>query len=205
MRERKKEIKEIKLTNRMVIRTACSSSLTGLHEACIALQEGACTSAIVGGANMILNPHMTIMMSSQSVLSPDGRCKTFDERADGYARGEGVVAIHIKKLSDAVRDGDPIRAVIRASCLNSDGHTSNMLQPNPDRHAVLFRQGHALAGIDDVSRMAVMECHGTGTAIGDPLEAAAVARVFGDKGIYLGSVCFFFFFFFSSSLLLPPL
>lgn len=171
-----------------VVRTACSSSLHALHEACQDLQSGACESAIVGGANIILNPHMTISMSTQSVLAPDGRCKTFDDRANGYARAEGVVAIHIKKLSDAIRDNDPIRAVIRSTCLNSDGRTSNMLQPSSESHEALFRMGHALAGIEDLERTAMIECHGTGTAVGDPLETAAVANVFGEHGIYIGSI-----------------
>ncbi|KAF7552999.1 hypothetical protein G7Z17_g3945 [Cylindrodendrum hubeiense] len=172
----------------MTIRTACSSSLTALHEACLALQSGECESAIVGGTNIILNPHMTISMSTQAILAPDGRCKTFDERADGYSRAEGVVAIHIKKLSDAIRDNDPIRAVIRSSCLNSDGRTSNLLQPSSESHEALFRMGHTLAGIEDLEKTAMIECHGTGTAVGDPLETAAVANVFGKHGIYVGSI-----------------
>ncbi|KAM0323503.1 hypothetical protein ACHAQA_008783 [Verticillium albo-atrum] len=171
----------------MVVRTACSSSLIALHEACMALYSGECESAIVGGTNIILNPCMTVFMSTQGVMSKDGRCKTFDARADGYARGEGAVAIHVKKLSDAIRDNDPIRAVIRASCLNSDGRTSNMLQPSSESHEALIRRSHALAGIQDLSKTAMIECHGTGTPIGDPLEAKAVANVFGEYGIYIGS------------------
>ncbi|KAF2195930.1 hypothetical protein K469DRAFT_545317 [Zopfia rhizophila CBS 207.26] len=172
----------------MVIRTACSSSLTGLHEACLALHSGECESAIVGGTNVILNPHMTVAMTEQGVLSVDGRCKTFDEAANGYARGEGVVAIHIKKLSDALRDGDPIRAVIRSSCLNSDGKTAGLSHPSSASHEALMRRSHSLAGISDISKTAMIECHGTGTSVGDPLEASAVARVFGQNEVYIGSV-----------------
>ena len=172
----------------MVIRTACSSSLTGLHEACLGVQRGECESAIVGSTNLILNPHMTIAMTEQGVLSPDGRCKTFDESANGYARGEGVVAVHIKKLSDAIRDNDPIRAVIRSSCANSDGKTAGLSLPSSASHEALIRRSHELAGINDFSKTAMIECHGTGTYVGDPLEATAVGRVFGDCGILIGSV-----------------
>ncbi|RFU79720.1 polyketide synthase [Trichoderma arundinaceum] len=171
----------------MVIRTACSSSLIGIHEACLDIQRGECESAIVGGTSLILNPHMTIAMTEQGVLSPDGRSKTFDASANGYARGEGVVAIHIKKLSDALRDNDPIRAVIRATCTNTDGRTAGMLQPSPTAHAALMVRSHELAGLD-VSRTAMIECHGTGTPIGDPLETTAVARVFGKHGVFIGSL-----------------
>lgn len=130
---------------------------------------------------------MTIGMSEQGVLSPDGRCKTFDASANGYARAEGVVAIQLKKLTDAIRDNDPIRAVIRSSCINSDGRTSGMTQPSSTAHHELILRSHALAGVD-ISKTAMIECHGTGTAIGDPLETAAVARAFGQHGVYIGSL-----------------
>ncbi|KAK5659385.1 hypothetical protein OQA88_1478 [Cercophora sp. LCS_1] len=171
----------------VVIRTACSSSLTALHDACMALHSGDCESAIVGGVNMILNPNMTAGMSELGVLSPEGRCKSFDARADGYARAEGAVVLHVKKLADAIRDNDPIRAVIRGSCINSDGRTIGLSQPNAESHAALIRRSHALAGFD-VSQTAMIECHGTGTSVGDPLEAGAVADVFGHVGAFIGSV-----------------
>lgn len=135
----------------------------------MAIHHGDCESAIVGGTNLILNPNMTIAMTEQGVLSPDGRCKTFDRQANGYVRGEGVVAIHIKKLADAVRDGDPIRAVIRSSCLNSDGRTAGLSQPSSGSHEALMRRSHALAGIDDLSKTAMIECHGTGTQVSSVL------------------------------------
>jgi acyl transferase domain-containing protein len=137
---------------------------------------------------MILNPQMTSAMNSQSVMAPDGRCKTFDARADGYARAEAVVAIHIKKLSDAIQDNDPIRAVIRSTCINADGRTASMSQPNSASHAELIRRSHRLAGITDFCRTAMIECHGTGTQVGDPVEASAIASVFHEKGILIGSV-----------------
>lgn len=172
----------------MTIRTACSSSLTGLHEACQALYSGECTSAVVSGTSIILTPRMTIAMTEQGVISPTGSCKSFDANADGYARGEAVSALHIKKLSDALRDGDPIRAVISSTCINNDGKTAGLSTPNTEAHEALIRRGHKLAGFSDLSKTAMVECHGTGTRIGDPIEAQAIANVFGEYGIYIGSV-----------------
>ena len=149
----------------MTIRTACSSSLTGLHEACQALYNGDCTSAIVGGTNIIMTPRMTIAMTEQGVISPTGSCKSFDASADGYARGEAVSALYIKKLSDAIRDGDPIRAVIRSTCVNNDGKTVGLTSPSTEAHEALIRRGHELAGIKDLSKTAMIECHGTGTKV----------------------------------------
>jgi len=149
----------------MTIRTACSSSLTGLHEACMALARGECTSAVVGGTSIITAPRMTIALTGQGVISPTGTCKTFDANADGYARGEGVSALYIKKLSDAVRDRDPIRAVIRSTCVNSDGKTSGLTMPSTESHEALIRRGHQVAGIHDYSKTAMIECHGTGTKV----------------------------------------
>lgn len=137
---------------------------------------------------MILDPQMTASLTAQGVLSPQGHARSFDDKADGYVRGEAVVAIQVKKLADAIRCNDPIRAVIRASCVNSDGKTAGLSQPSPESHAVLMRRSHALAGITDLSKTAMIECHGTGTQVGDPLEAGAVASVFGDHGIFIGSV-----------------
>lgn len=172
----------------MTIRTACSSALTCLHQACLSIHSGDCDSAIVGGTNLVLTPEMTVSMFQQGVLSPEGRCKTFDASADGYGRGEGVVAVHVKRLRDALRDNDPIRAIIRSSCANADGKTEGMSQPSSVSHAELMRKGHSLAGIEDLSRTAMIECHGTGTQIGDKLETTAVASVFGGSGVIIGSV-----------------
>jgi hypothetical protein len=99
-----------------------------------------------------------------------------------------VVAIQIKRLTDALRDNDPIRAVIRSSCINSDGRTAGLTLPSSQSHEALIRRSHALAGISDFSQTAMIECHGTGTLVGDPLEATAVGNVFGEHGIYIGSV-----------------
>lgn len=118
----------------MTFRTAGSSSLTGLHDACQTLQHGICSSAIVDGTNIILTPRMTIAMTEQGVLSPTGSCKTFDVNANGYARGEAISVLYIKKLSDAVRDGDPVCAVIRSSCISRDGKTVNLASPIAEAH-----------------------------------------------------------------------
>src|SRR6478735_11328131 len=99
----------------MTIRTACSSALTALNEACMALSRGDCEAALVGGVNLILAPDMTIAMTEQGVLSPTGSCKSFSADADGYARAEAVTAIYVKPLADAIRDGNPVRAVIRGT------------------------------------------------------------------------------------------
>ncbi|KAL9069203.1 MAG: hypothetical protein Q9157_006247 [Trypethelium eluteriae] len=172
----------------VTVRTACSSSLVGLHEACQAILHGDCESAIVAGTNLIITPTMTIGMTEQGVLSPTGSCKSFDAKADGYARGEGINAVYIKRLSDALRDGDPIRAVIRSTATNCDGRTAGMANPSSESHESMIRRAYRIANLDDVSQTAFVECHATGTAIGDPLEAAAIANVFGRQGVFIGSV-----------------
>jgi acyl transferase domain-containing protein len=131
---------------------------------------------------------MTLALSDQGVLSPSGSCKTFDASADGYGRGEAVNMIFVKKLSQAIRDGDPIRAVIRGTSVNCDGRTNGMITPSPTAQEALIRRTYEVAGISNLSETAVVECHGTGTAVGDPLETTAVARCFGDKGVIITSV-----------------
>ena len=172
----------------MTIRTACSSTLVALNEACAAMGRGDCEAAVVGGVNLILSPGFSVAMTEQGILSPDGSCKSFSADANGYARAEGVTAVYIKPLAAAIRDGSPVRAVIRATSHNSDGKTSGLSYPSTDAQEALIRRAYQLAGITDYSQTAMVECHGTGTPIGDPIEAKAVARVFGDKGVYIGSV-----------------
>lgn len=104
-------------------------------------------------------------MQEQGVMSPSALCKTFDADADGYARGEAVSAIYVKKLSDAIRDGDPIRSVVRSTAVNAGGKSSTLTAPNTAAHEALIRRGHQLAGISDFSKTAMIECHGTGTAV----------------------------------------
>ncbi|KAF1979110.1 putative polyketide synthase [Bimuria novae-zelandiae CBS 107.79] len=171
----------------MTIRTGCSSSLIALHEACSALSLNHIPSALVAGTNLILSPTMTQHMTSQGVLSPSGSCKTFSADADGYARGEAINCIYIKKLDDALRDGDPVRAVIRATALNCDGKTAGLTNPSSAAHEGMMRVAYESAGLD-VRETAYVECHGTGTAVGDPLETVAIGNVFGGEGLYIGSV-----------------
>ncbi|KAI9774066.1 MAG: Type I Iterative PKS [Geoglossum simile] len=172
----------------MTIRTGCSSSMLCLHLACQAIRSGDCTSAIVGGTNILTSPTMSVAMCEQGALSPDGSCKSFDASANGYARAEGINAIYVKKLSDALQHGDPIRAVIRSTSSNCDGRTPGIANPSSEAHEVLIRRAYETASIHDPSLTAYVECHGTGTAVGDPLEVAAIAKVFGEKGIIIGSV-----------------
>lgn len=173
----------------VTVRTACSSSLVGLHQACHALIHGDCEAAVVAGTSIIYSPTLTATMNDHNVLSPSGMCKTFDAAADGFVRGEAVIAIYVKRLRDALRDGDPIRSVVLSTASNSSGKSSTMTAPNPVAQKDLIRRAHELAGINDYSKTAMMECHGTGTPVGDPIECEAVGRVFGDHGgIYIGSV-----------------
>ncbi|KAH7021375.1 KR domain-containing protein [Microdochium trichocladiopsis] len=172
----------------MTIRTGCSSALIGLHQACLAIRAGDCDSAIVGGSNLLLAPGLTSDLSEQMVLSPTGSCKTFDADADGYARGEAVNVIYVKRLTEAIRDGNPVRAVIRGTYSNSDGKKSGLTMPSFEGHAALIRKTYQVAGIADPAATPFVECHGTGTSVGDPIETRAVAQVFGDRGVYIGSV-----------------
>ena len=172
----------------MTIRTACSSALIGLDNACAAMQRGVCEGAIVAGSTLIMAPGTMQSMSEKGILGPDGSCKTFSADANGYARGEAITAVYVKPLDAAIRDGNPIRAVIRATMSNSDGKTQGITQPNPDAHEALIRKAYELAAITDFSKTAYFECHGTGTAVGDPIETGVVANIFGDHGIHITSV-----------------
>ncbi|KAJ5770265.1 Acyl transferase/acyl hydrolase/lysophospholipase [Penicillium nucicola] len=171
------------------IRTACSSSIVALHSACLSIERGDCSAAIVAGFNLILTPTMTMIMTAKGVLSADGSSKSFDADADGYGRGEAVNAVYIKPLKDAIRDGNPIRAVIRGTATNSDGKSAGFTVPSPDAQEDVIRKAYQAAGISNLSQTAFVECHGTGTTVGDPIEVAAVANTFGgDTGLFIGSV-----------------
>ncbi|PHH92050.1 hypothetical protein CDD83_9168 [Cordyceps sp. RAO-2017] len=172
----------------ITIRTACSASMSALHMACLSLRNGDCGTAMVAGSSIIVDPSLTLDMTERQVLSPTGSCKTFDAAADGFARGEAVNAILIKPLDAAIRDGDPIRAVIRSTAANADGKTSHLGCPSTAAQIVMIRQAYRSAGIDDPSQTPFIECHGTGTPVGDPLEVAAVAAAFGRRGAFIGSV-----------------
>ena len=171
----------------MVIKTGCSASLVALHEACRALQSGDCTGAIVAGTNLIMGPMTTAAMTEEGILSPEGSCKTFDAAADGFARGEAINAVYIKRLDDAIKDGNPIRAVIRNTGTNSDGKSQGLMTPNAKRQEALMRKVYSDAGLD-IRDTAFVECHGTATPTGDPIETTAVGNVFGEKGVFIGSI-----------------
>ncbi|KAF5009992.1 hypothetical protein FDECE_3829 [Fusarium decemcellulare] len=171
----------------MVIKTGCSASTIALHEACRALQSGDASSAVVAGTNIIMTPTLTATMSAGELLAADGSCKTFDASADGYARGEAITAIYVKRLTDAIRDGNPVRAIIKGTAVNCDGSSASLVTPNGVAQEALLRKAYHNAGLDPRDT-AFVECHGTGTPTGDPIETTAVGKVFGDNGIYITSV-----------------
>ncbi len=172
--------------------TACSSSLVALHQACRSLWDGEASSALVGGVNMLLHPFPFIGFSRASMLSADGRCKTFDASGNGYVRSEGCAVFYLKPLSAAERDGDPIHAVILNTGVNSDGRTNGITVPSAEAQAELLRKVYDEIDLS-VRELAYVEAHGTGTAVGDPLEtralsqALAMARGEGDP-LLIGSV-----------------
>ncbi|MCT6779275.1 amino acid adenylation domain-containing protein [Streptomyces sp. CS7] len=155
--------------------TACSSSLVAVHLACQALHNGETDLALAGGTLLHMAPQYTVAETKGGFLSPEGRSRTFDAAADGYVRAEGVGLVALKRLDDAVRDGDRIHAVILASGVNQDGHTNGITVPNPDAQVDLIRRVCAEAGITP-GDLQYMEAHGTSTPVGDPIEANALAR-----------------------------
>ena len=162
----------------MAIETACSSSLTAVHLACRSLEAGDCTLAIAGGVNLMLAPELTIGFCKASMISPDGRCRAFDASANGYVRSEGAGVVVLKPLAAAVAARDPIYAVVRGTAVNEDGRTAGISLPSPDAQEALLRQALCAADVEPAA-IQYIEAHGTGTAAGDPIEAAAIGRVFG--------------------------
>ncbi|KAL8653433.1 MAG: hypothetical protein Q9226_003851 [Calogaya cf. arnoldii] len=175
--------------------TACSSSLAALHFACqtITTSTADCRQAIVGGVNLMLIPDQMSTMTPLHFLSPDSQCYSFDDRANGYARGEGIGIVVLKHIDDAIRDGDCIRAVIRGTGVNSDGKTPGITLPSSIAQASLIRSTYIMAGLDPADT-GYFEAHGTGTSAGDPLEVASIGSVFDrtrqDRSVplYIGSV-----------------
>ena len=165
----------------LAVDTACSSSLVALHQACEAIRAGRIASAIVGGVNLLLAPYPFIGFCRASMLSPRGRCLAFDERADGYVRAEGGGVVILKPLAEALADGDPIRAVILATGVNSDGRTIGLSLPSEAAQAALLRCGLRRGAASIRTTLAFFEAHGTGTPVGDPIEAAAVGRAIGQR------------------------
>jgi phthiocerol/phenolphthiocerol synthesis type-I polyketide synthase C len=164
----------------LTIDTACSSSLVALHHACEAIRSGRIESAIVGGINLLLAPYPFLGFCHAAMLSRRGRCFAFDERADGYVRAEGGAAIVLKPLAAALAAGDPIRAVILGTGINSDGRTIGLSLPSETAQAALLRAVYGEAGVA-ADELAFFEMHGTGTPAGDPIEAAAVGHSLGQR------------------------
>jgi acyl transferase domain-containing protein/NADPH:quinone reductase-like Zn-dependent oxidoreductase len=162
----------------MVIDTACSASLVAVHEAARSLRERESGTAIVGGASLLLAPEETISLARWGMLAPDGRCKTFDESADGFVRSEGCGVIVLKRLSDALKNNDPIRAVIRGSAVNQDGRSSVLTAPNGAAQREVIRAAQRTAGVHPYD-VTYVEAHGTGTKVGDPIEVDALLDVLG--------------------------
>jgi acyl transferase domain-containing protein/acyl-CoA synthetase (AMP-forming)/AMP-acid ligase II/acetylornithine/succinyldiaminopimelate/putrescine aminotransferase/acyl carrier protein len=161
----------------LAVDTACSSSLVAVHLACESLRRGECSAALAAGVNIILSPIVSIAFSQARMLSSDGRCKTFDARADGYVRSEGCGALVLKRLSDALRDGDQILGMIRGSAINQDGRTGGITAPNSKAQQAVIRQALAQAKISP-EQISYIEAHGTGTTLGDFIELQALATVF---------------------------
>uniref|UniRef100_UPI0005BCB4DE type I polyketide synthase n=1 Tax=Chromobacterium haemolyticum TaxID=394935 RepID=UPI0005BCB4DE len=175
----------------LTIDTACSSSLVAVHLACNALRAGECDIAIVGGVNVVLSPLSTAAECRAHMLSPSGRCRSFDDGADGFVRGEGCGVVVLQRQADAEAAGRTIDALIAGSAVNHDGRSAGLTVPNEHAQRELVRAALRAARID-ASQVNYVEAHGTGTALGDPIEAAALASVFAGRDrsdrVLLGSI-----------------
>ncbi|MCR5178700.1 MAG: aminotransferase class I/II-fold pyridoxal phosphate-dependent enzyme [Lachnospiraceae bacterium] len=177
----------------IAVDTACSSSLVAIHMGAAAIRNGECSQAICGGVNILLEPALTEAFEKANMLSPDHRCKTCDESADGYVRGEGCGAVLLKRYSDAVRDGDTIYAVLAGSAVGQDGKSNGLTAPNGRAQEEVI--GRALRNArTDPEDVGYIELHGTGTRLGDPIELNSIGSVFGSrleakgKELFVGSV-----------------
>jgi phthiocerol/phenolphthiocerol synthesis type-I polyketide synthase A len=176
----------------VAVNTACSSSLVAIHLACQSLRVGDSNLAIAAGVNLLLSPSVTRSFDEANAMSPTGGCHAFDAGADGFVRGEGAAVVVLKRLSDAVGDGDPVLAVVRGSAVNQDGRSNGLMAPNPTSQSAVLRAACAQAGTDPIE-VGYVEAHGTGTLLGDPIEASALGAVFGpgrteNEPLLIGSV-----------------
>ncbi|HSV68389.1 MAG TPA: type I polyketide synthase [Mycobacteriales bacterium] len=162
----------------LAVETGCSSALVALHLAAQALRAGEIDGAMVGGVNLIVAPDVSVGLTHFGGLSPTGRCQAFAASADGFVRGEGVVALYLKTLARAQADGDRVHAVIVRTAVNNDGGGESLVTPNPAGQEDLLRRAYAEAGVP-LDKLRYVECHGTGTGRGDPIEAGAIGRVLG--------------------------
>ena len=165
----------------MTVDTACSSGLTAIHLACRSLHDGESDMALAGGASVMFEPRKVSSGSAIGMLSPTGRCHAFDVAADGFVAGEGCVVVLLKRLPDALADGDRILAVIRGTAANQDGHTVNIVTPSGPAQVEACRAALAAADVDPRS-VGMVEAHGPGTPVGDPIEYASLAEVYGVDG-----------------------
>lgn len=161
--------------------SACSSGLLAVHNACRSLHDGESDLALAGGVNVVLEPRKMASGSAQGMLSPTGRCHAFDVDADGFVSGEAVGMVLLKRLPDALRDGDRVLAVIRGTAANQDGRTVNIATPSRDAQVAVYQAALA-AGATDPATIGMVEAHGTGTPVGDPIEYAGLAHVYGTDG-----------------------
>jgi myxalamid-type polyketide synthase MxaE and MxaD len=162
----------------LTVDTACSSSLVAVHLACRSLWSGESTVALAGGVNLMLSPNFTIAASQGGFLSPTSRSQAFDAEADGYVRGEGAGIVVLKTLTDALRDGDHIYAVIKGTAVTQDGHTNGITVPNGESQKLAVSNALKSAGVSPAS-VSYVEAHGTGTVVGDPIEVNAIGEIYG--------------------------
>ncbi|NET44014.1 type I polyketide synthase [Okeania sp. SIO2B3] len=176
----------------ITVDTACSSSLSAVHLACQSIRNGECELALASGVNFLLSPELSISFSQAGMLSPDGRCKTFDASANGYVRSEGCGVVVLKSWQQAIADGDQVLAVIRGTAINQDGASNGITAPNQSAQEAVIQKALSVAGIS-ANQVSYLEAHGTGTSLGDPVEIKAVEAVYGknrgmDRPLTIGSV-----------------
>lgn len=164
----------------LALDTACSGSLVALHLAAQSLERGECSMAVAGGVSVLIEPGANIFFSKAGAMAPDGRCKTFDKRANGIVRSEGIGLVVLKPLDQAIEDGDRILATMLGSAINHDGRSNGIMAPNGEAQEALLRTAYARAGVDTCD-VQYIEAHGTGTSLGDPIETTALGAVLGEN------------------------